>query len=578
MNTDQFPQAAAPEVIGVGALNVDYIAGASRLSERGDERVTESIARFDWNREGPVDEHVITTAIRNLGAASLSHSLGGSAWLSIFSLAQMRVGIRLAYIGILGRIETPGLSFIDQMDELGIAHDWVGRVPEQLCGLCLSYIDDTDRVMLTHPGANYEMHRYIRDNFDALAEYIATARYVHVTSFLDERTPGEILRLLNRAKQINVGLRISFDPGFDWAEHPNDAVAGILGLTDLLFLNYREFKALGQYRHGEADETVARNILNRCNVGCTVFVTKRYDFTESFQSVAGGVALQTFRLRHPLLESELEDATGAGDVFAAAVLSSLTSTRLKIELGAYLGLKLAQFKAVQTAPGEFALPDLSKGFLERVETLNTAQTPTARGVFLVHHESPYRTVVRRFIETDCGLPVYEMTSTDIAGSGFAALLGEQAPRCGFAVCLLGKTETMADGRARADQNVVYQAGFFQGKYGFGRVALLSEEGCEGFSNVAGLVHLDFPPDQVDATFIELRRMLKREGLTRARKRADVLQTGIRVRIRRGRRRSAQPGLRSQQLRECARAAVHPPPSRTARARARRRWRAVGMGR
>jgi sugar/nucleoside kinase (ribokinase family) len=521
MNADQFPQAAAPEVIGVGALNVDYIAGASRLSARADERVTESVARFDWNREGPVDEGVITAAIRNLGAASLSHSLGGSAWLSIFSLAQMQVGIRLAYIGVLGRIETPGLSFIDQMDELSIAHDWVGRVPEQLCGLCLSYIDDTDRVMLTHPGANYTMHRYIRENFDVLAEYLAAARYVHVTSFLDEHTPGQVLRLLKRAKQINAGLQISFDPGFDWAEHVSDAVAGILGLTDLLFVNYREFKALGQYHHGEADETVARMILSRCNAGCTVFVTKRYDFTESFQAVTGGVALQTFRLRHPLRESELEDATGAGDVFAAAVLASLTSARLKIELGAYLGLELARFKTVQAASGEFTLPDLSKGFLERVETLKTAGVPAARGVFLVHHDSPYRTVVRRFIEEDCGLPVYELTSADIGGRGFTELLSDQAPRCGFAICLLSKTETMADGRARPDQNVVYQAGFFQGKYGFGRVALLSEQGCEGFSNVAGIVHLDFPQGQVDATFIELRRMLQREGLLRARKRADV---------------------------------------------------------
>lgn len=460
-------------------------------------------------------------AIHNLGAASLSYSLGGSAWLSIFTLAQMRVGIRLAYIGILGRIETPGLSFIDQMDELGIAHDWVGRVPEQLCGLCLSYIDDTDRVMLTHPGANYEMHRYIKEHFDALAEYIATARYVHVTSFLDENTPRQVLRVLERAREINPDLRISFDPGFDWAEHPSEEVEGILGLTDLLFVNYREFKALGRYDHGESDETVARKILVRCHDGCTVFVTKRYDFTESFQAVAGGVAAQAFRLRHPLRESELEDATGAGDVFAAAVLSSLTSTRLRIELGAYLGLSLAQVKAAQTSAGELALPDLSRGFLERIETVKTPESPAAKGVFLVHHESPYLDIVRNFIQEDCGLRVYEISSADIATSGFTTLLGEQLPRCGFAVCLLGKSEAMADGRARADQNVVYQAGFFQGKYGFGRVALLTEEGCDGFSNIAGIVRLDFPSSQVDTTFIDLQRMLQREGLMRVRKRSDV---------------------------------------------------------
>jgi sugar/nucleoside kinase (ribokinase family) len=511
---------SAPDIIGFGALNVDYIAGASRLSERADERITESTARFEWNREGPVNEQAIAMAIRNLGAASLSHSLGGSAWLAIFTLAQMRVGIGLGYIGMLGRIETPGLSFIDQMDELGIAHDWVGRSPEQLCGLCLSYIDDTDRVMLTHPGANYEMCRYIKENFDELAQYIALARYLHVTSFLDESTPRQVLRVLDRAKKINPDLRISFDPGFDWAQHPSEDVEGLLALTDLLFLNYREFKALGRYSHGEPDEAIARKILQRCTDGCTVFVTKRYDFTESFHSAAGDVAVQTFRLRQPLHESELEDATGAGDVFAAAVLSCLTSKRLKIELGAFLGLSLAQCKAVQTSPGDLPLPDLSRGFLERIETL---KTPGVRspGVFLVHHESAYRNAVRRFVEKDCGLQVYELPSSDIADNDHATSLREMIPQCSFAICLLGKNESMADGRARANQNVVYQAGFFQGRYGFGRVALLAETGCDPFSNVAGIVRFDFPAPQVDSTFIDLQGMLRREGLIRIGKRPDA---------------------------------------------------------
>jgi sugar/nucleoside kinase (ribokinase family) len=514
------PGSGAPDIIGFGALNVDYIAGASRLSERADERITESTARFEWNREGPVNERIITMAIRKLGAASLSYSLGGSAWLSIFTLAQMRVGLRLGYIGMLGRIETPGLSFIEQMDELGIAHDWVGRAPEQLCGLCLSYIEDTDRIMLTHPGANYEMCRYIRENFDALAPYIASARYVHVTSFLDENTPRQVLRVLGRAKQINPGLQISFDPGFDWAEHPSEDVEGILALTDLLFLNYREFKALGRYSYGESDEAVAHKILQRCVKGCAVLVTKRYDFTESFHAVAGGVATQTFRLKQPLRESELEDATGAGDVFAAAVLSSLTPKRLKIELGAFLGLSLAQYKIARTSSGEITLPDLSHGFLERIETLNASKT-TPRGVFLVHHESTYRDIVRLFIEESCGLPVYELSSSDIAGRDFGAFLGDLVAQCSFAVCLLGKTESMADGRARADHNVVYQAGFFQGRYGFGRVALLAEFGCDPFSNIAGIVRLDFPPPHVDSTFIDLQRMLQREGLIRLGKRPDA---------------------------------------------------------
>ncbi|MEV7234117.1 hypothetical protein AB0N06_09030 [Streptomyces sp. NPDC051020] len=85
----------AVEVVGVGALNVDYIASASRLSQLMAEQVQESVARFEWNTEGPVDQASVVKAIERLGAASLDASLGGSAWLTIFTLAQLRLDVRL---------------------------------------------------------------------------------------------------------------------------------------------------------------------------------------------------------------------------------------------------------------------------------------------------------------------------------------------------------------------------------------------------------------------------------------------------------------------------------------------------
>ncbi len=73
---------------------------------------------------------------------------------------------------------------------------------------------------------------------------------------------------------------------------------------------------------------------------------------------------------------------------------------------------------------------------------------------------------------------------------------------------------MSHGAGRAEQHVVHQAGLSHGRYGFGRVAILVEEGCELFSNLSGLVRLDFPRGQIATTFWRLRRMLQREGLLR----------------------------------------------------------------
>ena len=506
----------APEVIGIGALNVDYIASASLLSQRLSDRITESAARFESNKEGPIDREVITRAIENLGAASLSYSLGGSAWLTIFALAQMRVGLRLGYVGIVGRVEVPGLSFISQMDDLGIDHRWVRRHSEEPCGLCLSYIEDTDRVMLTYPGANREMYKHIRENFDGLATYLASARYVHVTSFFDQTTPAEMRRLLKKAKELNPGLQISFDPGSDWAEHRTADIDGILGLTDLLFVNYREFKALGRYVPGEPDIAVAKKVLEKCAINCKVFVTKRYDFIAAFRARPEGILAYQFQLSRPLHETDLEDATGAGDIFAAAVLSSLTARRLQVELGAFVGLCLARHKMrYRTQVGYQTLPDLSKGFLQQTETLARAEMLPA-GVFLVHEEDPNWRAVRRFIADDCGLPICELDSSAIDDDNLAAMMNEQLSRCSFAVCVLSRGDSSVGGYASADQSLVHQAGILQGRYGFERVAILAEQGCETFSNIAGLVRLDFAPGQVEATFFELERMFTREGLIRGR--------------------------------------------------------------
>jgi hypothetical protein len=123
------------DVVGIGALNPDCVASASRLSQRAAEQVSEGVARFERNTEGPVDSVTTAKAIERLGAASLDASLGGSAWPTLFTLARLRVGVRLGSVGVAGRIETPGLSFLRQMDELGIDRRFVTRHPALPAGV-----------------------------------------------------------------------------------------------------------------------------------------------------------------------------------------------------------------------------------------------------------------------------------------------------------------------------------------------------------------------------------------------------------------------------------------------------------
>jgi sugar/nucleoside kinase (ribokinase family) len=509
----------SPEIVGFGALNVDLIASASRLSQRMAERVSESTARFEWNTEGPVDEVVITKAIERLGASSLDASLGGSAWITVFALAQMRVDVRLGFVGVVGRIETPGLSFIRQMDLLGIDRRWVARRSDRLCGMCLSFLDDVERVMLTHPGANFTMADHLREYREEIAEYLAGARIVHVTSFLDEVTPALMLEVLTDARRRNPALLISFDPGCDWAEHCTPDIGGILALSDLLFVNHREFKALGEYELGESDEVLADRVLARCGQGCTVFVTKRYDLVEVFRSSAAGVLAQRFQLRRPGRETAIEDATGAGDVFSASVLAALMSRRIQAELGCFLGLSLARHRMRHRHLPVAGPPLLGNGFLQSPEQL-TGPRSRPSGVLVAHDGGAGWETLRRFLREDCGLPVHALARDVVSGGDYARLMRERLVRCGFAVCVLSASRLMAGGGRRASEGVVHQAGIFQGYYGFGRVAILAEEGCEAPSNIGGLIRLDFAPGRIDTVFLELERMLVREGFLRGGSRHD----------------------------------------------------------
>jgi predicted nucleotide-binding protein len=70
----------------------------------------------------------------------------------------------------------------------------------------------------------------------------------------------------------------------------------------------------------------------------------------------------------------------------------------------------------------------------------------------------------------------------------------------------------ADGKQHARQNVIHEAGLFQGRLGFERAIVLFEDGCEEFSNIQGLGQIRFPKGNISAIFEDIRRVLERKGV------------------------------------------------------------------
>ncbi len=69
---------------------------------------------------------------------------------------------------------------------------------------------------------------------------------------------------------------------------------------------------------------------------------------------------------------------------------------------------------------------------------------------------------------------------------------------------------MAEGEMRARQNVIHEAGLFQGRLGFSRAIVLVEEGTETFSNIQGIEQIRFARSNIKETFGEVVATLRRE--------------------------------------------------------------------
>ncbi|MBL0273600.1 MAG: nucleotide-binding protein [Chitinophagaceae bacterium] len=94
------------------------------------------------------------------------------------------------------------------------------------------------------------------------------------------------------------------------------------------------------------------------------------------------------------------------------------------------------------------------------------------------------------------------------------ILAEFLDKSSIAILILTAEDESAEGKLRARQNVVHEAGLFQGRLGFDKVIILKQEGVEEFTNIAGLQYIPFSSDNIEQCFYELQRKLKKIGMTK----------------------------------------------------------------
>lgn len=136
-------------------------------------------------------------------------------------------------------------------------------------------------------------------------------------------------------------------------------------------------------------------------------------------------------------------------------------------------------------------------------------------IFVGHGHSGVWRDLKDHLQDKHRIRVIAFESGARAGHSVRDILEELVSNSTFALLVLTAEDEQANGQLRARQNVVHEAGLFQGRLGFPRAVLLVEEGTEDFSNVAGIQQIRFSKGNIKETFGEVLAVLRREFNDRA---------------------------------------------------------------
>ena len=134
-------------------------------------------------------------------------------------------------------------------------------------------------------------------------------------------------------------------------------------------------------------------------------------------------------------------------------------------------------------------------------------------VFLSHgHNELLKLKLKDFLRTKLGKMPIILSEEPSRGLTVVEKLERVSEICCFAVILMTKDDQQNNGGLRARQNVIHEIGFFQGRYGRKNVVLLAERGVELFTNISGIIRIEFDAEHFEECYEPLRSELDSSAL------------------------------------------------------------------
>jgi hypothetical protein len=155
-----------------------------------------------------------------------------------------------------------------------------------------------------------------------------------------------------------------------------------------------------------------------------------------------------------------------------------------------------------------------ESFVQSLESLPPRVFGDSRSgrVFIGHGRSLLWRELKDFLWERLGLAWDEFNREAVAGLGTWERLTQMVEDASFAFLVMTAEDEHADATLHARENVIHEAGVFQGRLGSRKAIILLEEGCRQFSNIFGLSQIRFPSGCISAVFEDVRRVLEREKM------------------------------------------------------------------
>ena len=192
---------------------------------------------------------------------------------------------------------------------------------------------------------------------------------------------------------------------------------------------------------------------------------------------------------------------------------------LAIQAGLHIPPHMSVISQVSAIKSPFiSCQELSKlsyrvaSHIQNIEKHNIQSDQVGTHVFIGHGQSSLWRELKDFIQDRMYLPWDEFNRVPVAGLTNITRLSQMLDKAAIAFLIMTAEDEQVDGKQRARQNVIHEAGLFQGRLGFERAIILLEKGCEEFSNIQGLGQIRFPSGNIKAIFEDIRHVLEREGL------------------------------------------------------------------